>query len=61
MAARGPEVPQRDTKSRSLEPLLLASSRLKGPGQWGPPSLLAMRLRRSGLRQTWNMGRGEGR
>lgn len=46
VATKGPEVPQKDARSGSLEPWLLASSQLKDPGR-GPPSLpLAMRLRR---------------
>lgn len=53
MAARTPEVLQRDVRNGPLEPLLLASSQLEGLRQRGPLSLLLVkRVRRWGLKQT---------
>lgn len=65
VAARRPEVPQRDARSGPLEPLLLASSQLKGPRQRNSPSLLlAMRVKELRLKahlDCWGWGRGGGR
>ena len=58
-ATMGPGVPWKDARSGPLEPVLLASSQLKGPKQRSLPSLLAMRVkevRLKGLRTAEGRG-----
>lgn len=65
VAARGQKVPQRDARSGPHEPLLLASSQLKGPRQRSPPSrLLALRVKEVRLKapvDCWGSRRSDGR